>query len=391
MSSPYDSHASSVLSDRKKRHLYRQLKNIEKRDESQISIDGVQLINLSSNDYLGLSFHPEVISAYSEALHFFGVGAASSRLVSGTTSLHTNLEENLASFKGHSSSLLFPSGYQANLSVISSLCTEGSVVFSDQRNHASIVDACRLSRAHIVVYRHRDIDHLQHLMAEISPNFERRFVVTDSVFSTDGAPSPISDIHCLCQKTSSFLIVDEAHATGVYGPSGRGFCAHNHISPDLQISTLSKAFGLSGAFVSCSSTIRDLLINTARPFIYTTALAPPVTLAATTALSIITSLEGLGLRHHLWNNISFLHQGMVGLGFCVPHRSPILSIVCHDANLAHQSATFLLEHGVLVAAFRPPTVPPGHSLLRLAVSARLSRVQLEDVLLALSELKKAFF
>ena len=328
-------------------------------------LGGRQAVSFASNDYLGLSLHPEVLAAAHEALDRWGSGATASRLVVGTRPCHHELEEEIAAWKGAERALVFSSGYAANLGILSALGAPGVTVFSDELNHASIIDGCRLSRARVAIYRHRDVDHLAALMAGST---DRKIVVTDSVFSMDGDVAPLAPLAELCAGHGALLVVDEAHA--VLGPAFPGSGAEV-----LRAGTLSKTLGSLGGWAAGSATLVDLVVNRARPFIFTTALTPADTAAALAALRILRSDEGGRLVRRLRQTVDRLRDG---------HPSPILSIVLGDEGRAVAVAAALLERGVLIPAIRPPTVPPGTSRLRVAVSASHTEAMVDLLLGALA-------
>ncbi len=326
---------------------------------------GRQVVSFASNDYLGLSVHPDVLAAAHEALERWGSGATASRLVVGTRPCHRDLEEEIAVWKGTERALVFSSGYAANLGILSALGGSDVMVFSDELNHASIIDGCRLSRARVAVYRHRDVDHLDALM-EASTG--RKIVVTDSVFSMDGDVAPLAPLAELCARNGALLVVDEAHA--VLGPA---------LPPTggevLRTGTLSKTLGSLGGWVAGSGPLIDLLVNRARPFIFTTALTPADAAAALAAVRILRAGEGDRLVRRLRRLVDRLRRG---------HPSPILSIIVGEEDRAVAVAGALLERGVLIPAIRPPTVPPGTSRLRVAVSAAHTDAMVDVLLDALA-------
>lgn len=333
-------------------------------------VAGQALVSFSSNDYLGLACHPSLLTAASESARRSGFGAGAARLVSGDFPEHRELEAALASFLDRPATLLFPTGYQANIGVITALAGPNDLILSDAANHASIVDGCRLSRATVVVYPHLDLAALSGALgAPAAPSFRRRFIVTESAFSMDGDVAPLADLAALAGRHSAALIVDEAHALGALGPGGRGFCPHFGVRPDVLIGTLGKAFGSSGGFVSGSHTLRTTLVNRARTFLFTTAPPPPVAAAALAALAIIRSTEGDRLRSRLHDHIRELGA------ITTPHRSPsvistaIFPILLGTDQAALAASARLRAEGIFLQAIRPPTVPEGTARLRATVSA----------------------
>ena len=337
--------------------------------------DGCQ-VDLASNDYLGLAQHPEVINAGVRALRTWGAGSTGSRLVTGNTELHEEFEQSLADFVGASAGLVFSSGYTANLGALVSLSGPGSLVVSDAAAHASLVDGCRLSRARVVVTPHLDIEAVAAALA--GRDEERAVVVTDSVFSTDGALAPLGRLHEVCRAHGAVLLVDEAHGLGVRGAGGRGLLHETGLAgaPDVVMTTtLSKALGSQGGAVLGSEAVRDHLINTARPFIFDTGLAPAAVGAALGALRV--------LADEPWRAKAVLdHAGALaqvcGVGD-KPPTSAVVSVILGDPEAAVAAASACLEAGVRVGCFRPPTVPPGTSRLRLTARASLTRDELDLV------------
>ena len=341
-------------------------------------------LDLASNDYLGLSQHPDVIEGGVQALRTWGAGATGSRLVTGDTELHQEFESELAEFVGASAGLVFSSGYTANLGAVVGLSGPGSLLVSDAHSHASLVDACRLSRARVVVTPHRDVDAVDAALA--SRDEERAVVVTDSVFSADGALAPIRELHDVCRAHRALLIVDEAHGLGVRG-GGRGLLHELGLAgaPDVVMTTtLSKALGSQGGVVLGPAAVRAHLIDAARPFIFDTGLAPAAVGAARAALRV--------LKAEAWRPEAVLKHAGTLAGICgVPEvpQSAVVSVVLGDPEVAVAAATACLDAGVRVGCFRPPTVPAGTSRLRLSARASLDAAELElahqvltDVLLA---------
>jgi 8-amino-7-oxononanoate synthase len=331
-------------------------------------------VDLASNDYLGLAQHPEVIDAGVRALRTWGAGSTGSRLVTGNTELHEEFEQSLADFVGASAGLVFSSGYTANLGALVSLSGPGSLVVSDAAAHASLVDGCRLSRARVVVTPHLDIEAVAAALA--GRDEERAVVVTDSVFSTDGALAPLGRLHEVCRAHGAVLLVDEAHGLGVRGAGGRGLLHETGLAgaPDVVMTTtLSKALGSQGGAVLGSEAVRDHLINTARPFIFDTGLAPAAVGAALGALRV--------LADEPWRAKAVLdHAGALAQVCGVGHQQPtsaVVSVILGDPEAAVAAASACLEAGVRVGCFRPPTVPAGTSRLRLTARASLTGDELD--------------
>jgi 8-amino-7-oxononanoate synthase len=307
------------------------------------------LISFAGNDYLGLTRHPEVRRAAIEAVERFGTGAAASRLVTGTLSIHHDLERAIANWQGTQHALVLPSGYHANLAVMAVFGAEDVTIFSDELNHASIIDGCRLSKARVVVYRHRDVDHLSDLMRI---HTGRRLLVSDLVFSMDGDEAPVAELAAVCRQHDAMLVLDEAHA--VMRTPATPNCE------TLYVGTLSKTLAAQGGWIAGSQALIELLINRARPFIFTTALSPATAASALAALRVLLSPEGVALRVRLRGLIESLRPA---------HPSPIIPYMLGDEAAALKAAALLREHGLLVPAIRPPSVPIGTSRLRVALSA----------------------
>ncbi len=365
--------------------LRRELRTIGGAQLPVVNMDGRELLLFCSNNYLGLAAHPAVVDAAARAARDFGASAVSSRLVCGHMRVHQALEEKIAAWKGTEAALLFSTGFQANLGVIGCVIGDGDAIVSDELNHASIIDGSRLSKASVRVYRHNDTGHLRSLLAGCRDAGARRIlVVTESVFSMDGDIAPLREISKCCKEAGAWLMVDEAHATGVFGPGGAGLAAQLELcdAVDIHMGTLGKALGSFGAYVAGSRVLIDTLINRARSFIFTTGLPPSAAAAASAAIDIAVAeperARGLLARAHA------LGLRLRKAGFEVPQLdSQILPIVVGDAGETVDLATRLLEHGIYVAAIRPPTVPPGTSRLRLSLMATHSEEQIRSAAEAL--------
>ncbi|SHT18500.1 8-amino-7-oxononanoate synthase [Mycobacteroides abscessus subsp. abscessus] len=332
-------------------------------------------IDLASNDYLGLSRHPQVIEAGVEALRIWGAGSTGSRLVTGNTELHEELEQELATFMGAESALVFSSGYTANLGAVVALSGPGTLIVSDARTHASLIDACRLSRARVVVTPYRDTQAVAAALAQ-RPE-ERALVLTDAVFSADGALAPLAELYGVCGRHGAVLLVDEAHGLGVRGSGGRGLVAEMNLAgrDDLVVTvTLSKALGSQGGAVLGSAAVRAHLIDAARPFIFDTGLAPAAVGSALAALRLMIG-EPARVRAVL------AHAAALGQWCGVPDRpeSAVVPVILGDPTVAFNAARSCLEQGVRVGCFRPPSVPEGQSLLRLTARASLTEADMERV------------
>ncbi len=358
---------------------YRFLRTIETAQSPRVILDGREVVLMCSNNYLGLADHPRLREAARKAIDRYGTSAVASRLVSGTMALHEELEETLARFKGTPAALVFNCGYMANVGVISSLLGPEDVVFSDELNHASIVDGCRLSRARTVVFPHKDMSVLEDLLKKEKGN--RRMIVVDGVFSMDGDIAPLPDMVDLAERYGAVLMVDEAHGTGVLGERGAGTVEHFGLTDrvPVQMGTLGKALGGFGAYVAGSRVFREYLINKARSFIFTTAL-PPADMAV--ALEAVKMVQGEPQRRYrLHENVAYLVDGLSSLGFQVTNQgTAIIPVIIGPEGKTMEMSNKLLEYGVFVAGIRPPTVPPGTSRLRVTVMATHSRRDLDLVL-----------
>lgn len=351
-------------------------------------IDGRQAkLSFSSNDYLGLASHPALVAAAQECLGSAGVGASASRLVSGDRPEHRQLEAQLAAFAEAEACLLFPTGYQANLGVITALAGQDDLIVSDALNHASLIDGCRLSRAYVKVYEHAGLEAADTALASLhAPSgkpFRRKILVTESVFSMDGDIAPLAGLSSLCLKHNAVLVVDEAHAIGALGPRGRGLSAGLPTCPEVRIGTLGKAFGTAGGFVLGSKVLREYLVNRARTFIYTTATPPSVAAATLAALEIIRSSEGDERRDRLAERTQQLHQAL----HLSRAATPITPLVVGSDKAALEASTHLLSQGIYIQAIRPPTVPEGTSRLRITLSAAHEAADIEQLARACAALK----
>ncbi len=367
---------ATVLHGLREAGLHRELRVIESAQGPTVRLDGREVLLLCSNDYLGLAGHPVLRHAAAEAAERWGAGAGASRLVSGNMSPHAGLEAELGEFKGYERAVLFGSGFLANLGVLPALAGEREVILSDQLNHASIVDGCRQSRAETIVYRHGDLEHLAFGLERAGERTAT--IVTDAVFSMDGDLAPLTGIVELARRHRARVVVDEAHATGVVGPGGRGLVAALGLEAevDVVIGTLSKALGSYGAFACCASTLAEYLVNRARTLIYSTALPPPAVAAASAGLQLLRSEPERVSR--LWAGARRLRTEFAARGLpTVPGEMPIVPVVIGDPRLAVQAAESALRRGVYAQAIRPPTVPEGTSRLRVVVTAAHSDEQID--------------
>ncbi len=358
-----------LLDERKAEGSLRTLRPVSFRRAGRISTGSLELVDLSSNDYLGLADHPRLIERAASATEEFGTGASASRLLGGGLELHHRLEEATAKFKGKESSLVFNSGYQANVGIISALLSRGGAIFSDKLNHASIVDGMLLSGAKIFRFRHNDLGHLESLLKKERASYKEALIVTETVFSMDGDVPDLKGLVRLKERYGCMLMVDEAHATGIFGPGGAGIASREGLSGrvDLIMGTFSKALGSFGAYLASSKKITDYLVNTCRSFIYTTALPPGVIAANLAALEVVE--EEPWRRERLLENSEYFRQLLKDKGFDVKGSSQIIPLIMGDNDRAVRFAEYLKTKGYMVFPIRPPTVPKGESRLRFSLTA----------------------
>jgi len=361
---------------------YRQMWRLDGPQSARTVIGGKKCVLLSSNNYLGMTEHPEVKEAAKLAIDRWGAGSGGSRLVTGNYALHEEIENEIARFKRTEGAIIFSSGYMANLGVIPALVNKGDVVLSDELNHSSIVDGCRLSRAEVKVYRHRDMEHLEEILRQVK-GYRRLLIVTDGVFSMDGDLAPLPDIVALAAQYGAFVMVDDAHGTGVLGRRGAGIAEHFGLEGkvQVQIGTLSKALGSAGAYVAGTRELIDYLRNKTRSFIYSTAPAPATIGAALAALRLVERQPEI--REKLWENARYLRAGLKEIGYQVPSEDfPIIPVLIGDGAKTMRLAQALLEDGVFAPGIRPPTVPQGTSRIRVTVMATHTQDDLDHALLA---------
>ena len=364
--------------------LRRRLEPITGSQGATVVVDGRPLVNLCSNDYLGLAADPRLRDAAIEAVRREGAGAGAARLVVGDLAIHHRLEERLAQMKGTEAALLFSSGYHVNAGVVGALAGRGDAVFSDAWNHASIVDGCRLSRADVQVYPHKDVEALGRLLA--ASTARRKLVVTDAVFGMDGDAAPLGEIVDLCERHGAMLYLDEAHSTGVLGETGAGLAEALGVTDrvDVLMGTLGKALGSFGAFVAGSRPLCDWMVSRARTFVFTTALPPSACGAALAALDVLAAeperrrrLDALSAR---------MKAGLEALGFSMKGVvAPIFPVILGEESRALEASRRLRERGFFVKAIRPPTVPRGTSRLRVSLGASHTEEQVDGFLSALQD------
>ena len=362
------------LEELRDRGLYRRLRLVSGPQGPRVLLGGRPVLLLCSNNYLGLADHPKVRTAAAEAAMRWGAGAGASRLISGNMEPHRQLEARLAEFKGYEAALLFGSGYLANTGAIAALAGAGEVVFSDELNHASIVDGCRLSRAETFVYRHGDLEHLAWGLREAAGRGS--LIVSDGVFSMDGDVAPLPQLLELARRHGCRLMVDEAHATGAIGPGGRGSVAAAGLSGevDVVVGTLGKALGSYGAYVCAGAETVDLLVNPARPFVFSTAPPPPSVAAAAAALGLVSPHR----VERLQANADCFRSALAAEGLDAgPARTQIVPLEVGEAETTMELCERILERGVFAQGIRPPTVPAGSSRLRFTVMATHRAGELE--------------
>ncbi|MER3447065.1 MAG: 8-amino-7-oxononanoate synthase [Candidatus Dadabacteria bacterium] len=368
-----------IIHDRK---LFRVLTEIQTGQSPEIVIEGKRYILLASNNYLGLATDPKVKEAAQMALEKYGTGSGGSRLVSGSTDLHRELEERIAAFKKTEAAILFSSGYLANVGIISALVGPGDVIYSDELNHASIIDGCRLSHAEIRIYRHCDVEHLNSLLAQ-DRSRNKKLVLTDTVFSMDGDLAPLPDLVEISERYGCMLMIDEAHATGVLGKRGSGATEHFCIEDRVPIvmGTLSKAAGSLGGYVAGSRKLIDFLRNRARTYIFDTSL-PATSLAASLAAIDIIEFEP-DRREYLWCLIRKFKSGLQNIGLKIlPSHSAVIPVLIGEAQPALDFARLLWGNGVFTPAVRPPSVPPGKCRIRATLMATHKEEHIELALRA---------
>jgi 8-amino-7-oxononanoate synthase len=367
---------------------YREIRYLRPTSANRLRYKGREYLNLCSNSYLSLHLHPDVMRAAKDVIDEYGAGTCSSRSVSGSIDLYGNLEDEIASFKGYDKALIFSNGYLANIGIIATLTDTPDVIFSDELNHSSIIDATRLSKARKVIYRHCDVEDLEKKIRRESLK-TKKFIVTETVFSMDGDVAPLRAIFNLKEKYGLHVIVDEAHGTGVFGEKGRGVEEALGISGlmDVQMGTFGKALGSYGAFALADSVTIEYLVNRARTFMYTTALPASALAAAGAALHLIQN--SASFKEALWKNIAYMRQGLIDAGFNLKQsQGPIVPIFIGDDSKALRVQQMLLGKGIFLQAIRPPTVPNGTSRLRLTIVRGLTKADMDQALEALKQVGK---
>jgi 8-amino-7-oxononanoate synthase len=392
----FSSELSRRLDSIHEQGLYRELRRIDSPQSSVIELGGRKLLNFSSNDYLGLANHPALKEAAIKAIERFGAGSGASRLICGSLAPHGELEEALAAFKGAEAALTFSSGYAAAVGTICALLGKDDVIVLDKLVHASIVDAARLSGAKLRIFSHNDLNELEDILRWANERSSsamvgqrpRTLIVTESVFSMDGDSAPLRELVGLKDQHGAWLMVDEAHATGLFGPQRRGLAEELGISDriEIQMGTLGKALGSSGGYVAGPKVLVDYLINRARSFIFSTAPVPAAAGSATAAIAVVQSTEGRGRCRQLWDLVSQVKDGLIKSGWQVPAgRSAILPLMVGDETKAVHLANTLRERGFFIPAIRHPTVARGGARLRLTITAAHAAGEITRLLAALAE------
>ncbi|NLE30174.1 MAG: 8-amino-7-oxononanoate synthase [Phycisphaerae bacterium] len=370
----------AFLHERSTQGLGRKLRAAETRHDGRVAYHGCDYVDFSSNDYLGLSNHPRLIRAAIEATQTFGVSASGSRLMSGNLRLHQTLEEKIAEFKNKPAALFFNSGYQANVGIVAAICGKGDAIFSDRLNHASLIDGMKLSDAEFFRFRHNDPEHLESLLKKHRKNFADVLIATETVFSMDGDRAPLEAMVELKEKYHCRLLVDEAHATGLFGPAGSGMVEELNLSErvDFIMGTFSKAMGSFGAYLASSHTAIEYLINACRSFIYSTALPPGVVAANIEAIDLVR--EEPQCRQKVLQNAQWFRNQLRHAGLKVKGDTQIVPAVLGDNHKTLAAAQKLQQKGYWVTPVRPPTVPPGQACLRFSITFAHERSTLEKVI-----------
>ncbi|MGD0124249.1 MAG: glycine C-acetyltransferase [Terriglobia bacterium] len=369
------------LNKLREQKLYQKLRVLETEQLPVSRFDGREVINLSSNNYLGLTTHPKLRDRALEAIRKFGVGSGAVRTIAGTMSIHLELEEKIASFKHVEASVVFQSGFTANAGTVQAILGREDVIISDQLNHASLIDGCRLSRAEIKVFPHKDLDACESILKEISGRSCRKLLVTDGVFSMDGDIAPLPQLVELAEKYGCIMMIDDAHASGVLGRNGRGTVDHYqlHGRVDIQVGTLSKAIGALGGYVCSTRDAIEFLYHRARPFLFSTSHPPSVAASCLAAFEVLE--EEPQLIDQLWANTRFFKEGLKKLGFNTGvSETPITPVIVGDAALAHQFSRELFAAGVFAQSIGFPTVPEGKARIRTIVTATHTQEELTRAL-----------
>ena len=370
--------------------LYNNIRTLGSPQGAWLVVDGKKVLNFCSNNYLGLANHPRIVAAAREAAQKYGVGPGAVRTIAGTMSIHVELDRRLARFKGVESAISFQSGFAANTATIPALVGKEDAIFSDELNHASIIDGCRLSRAKVIRYSHCDVADLEKQLKEHRAEYCRAMVITDGVFSMDGDVAPLNKIYEVTQNYDAILMVDDAHGEGVLGEGGRGIVDHFklHGKVDIEVGTLSKAFGVMGGVVAGNKVIVEWLQQRGRPFLFSSALTIPATAACLAAVDLLE--ESTELVDRLWSNAEYFKKKMNALGFDTgSSTTPITPVMLGEAPLAQEFSKKLYEEGVFGMAIGFPTVPRGLARIRVMISAAHSQEDLDQGLKAFESVGKS--
>lgn len=383
-------HLSAVLDDLRERGTFFKLRELDDTQGPVCTYDGKQVINLASNNYLGLCNHPKLEEAAIQAIRDHGVGSGAVRTIAGTMRIHMELEEKIARFKNVEACVVFQSGFTANAGTVGSILGKDDFILSDELNHASIIDGARLSKAKIKVFRHKDVAHCEELLQEVQNEPGKKLIITDGVFSMDGDIGPVGELAKLAEKYGAIMMVDDAHASGVLGRNGRGSVDHFHAhgKVDVQVGTLSKAIGALGGYVCGSRDLIDFLYHRARPFLFSTSHPPSV---AATCIAAFDILESEPERiERLWANTEYFKQQLAHAGFDIGGRTtpasetPIIPIILGDGALTMQFSRELFAHGLMATGIAFPTVPEGKARIRTIMTSEHTREQLDRALETLS-------
>jgi glycine C-acetyltransferase len=393
-SRPQLSYLSDQLNELKSKGTYFRLRVLEDEQEPVSTFDGKKVINLASNNYLGLATHPKLREAALEATRKYGVGSGAVRTIAGTMKIHMELEEKIARFKNVEACVVFQSGFAANAGTVSAILGKEDFIISDELNHASIIDGARLSRAKILVFRHKDIAHAEEQLASVKDQPGRKLLITDGVFSMDGDIGPLPALCDLAEKYGAIMMVDDAHASGVLGRNGRGTIDHFHVHGrvDVQVGTLSKAIGALGGYVCGSHDLIEFLYHRARPFLFSTSHPPSVAATCIAAFEVLE--QEPELMEKLWENTRFFKKELGRLGFNIggvntpASETPITPIIVGEGRLAMEFSRALFEEGVLGTGIAFPTVPEGKARIRTIMTATHTREQLERALEVLQRVGK---
>lgn len=367
--------------------LRRNARRVDGPQSGRLWVDGRDVLCFCSNNYLGLARHPALLASVREALEAEGLGAGGSRQISGNMHMHREAEAALARFVRQESSALFSSGYACNVGVLQGLAETGDVIFSDRLNHASLIDGARLSRAKVVVYEHADPEDLRQKLASHRGTGRGALIVTESLFSMDGDVAPLAELADLARRFEAGLVVDEAHALGVFGPGGRGLCAQAGILPDVTVGMLGKAFGSQGAFAAGEVDVVELIRNRARSYVFSTAPSPALAASAVASLKLVERADGL--RDRLRENWRRMRHGLCELGYeVVAGDSAIVPVMVGSSERTMALSNALFERGVFIHGVRPPTVPPGTGRLRVVAIASHSPEDIAEALTAFAEVRQ---